>query len=164
MMKVLKRLFSIIFGISIIVFFLSLIYSSFDVQECNNQLQKQIFVDNTFREDNGLPLIDREDFEEKIENNGFNIILLNEKQEYPLLKEMIYYCHTNSIKDTYIINNEFIIECRLYFNEPKKSRFTRVEKQKRTIIDFFEAYELLINSGLYDEKKDTFYGNKLNSM
>lgn len=164
MMKVNKRLFSVLVAMSIIVFFFSLIYRSYDVQQCNNPLQKQIFVDDRFRDDNGLPLIDRKDFEENIENNGFNIVLLNEKQEYPLLKEMIYFCHTNSIKDTYIINDEFIIECRLYFNEPTKSRFTKIEKQKSSIIDNYEAYKLLIDNALYDKHSVYFYGSKVDGF
>lgn len=156
-----KNIVSIILGLSMVSLLCTILYYNIDFRECKNTLKVKVFEDKRLRIRNGLPFFEKKYFKKRIKNNGFKIELLNQKNKFPLLKEMIYYCHTNSIQDTYLLNSELSIVCELYFNEPKRSRFTKIENNKRKIIGYEEALKTLVDFELFNKNREVFYGDRI---
>lgn len=160
-MKNHKKILSIIV-LALCLFFISeRLYNYFYSPTCKNDLSETIFIDDKFRKSSGLPIFDKSNYKEEIQNRGTKKILYNDSKEYPLLREMIYFCNTNSIKDIYLISESLSIECRLYFNESINSRFSKIKDNNRTIISFEEAYKILSDAGLDNSESSLFYGIKI---
>ena len=155
-----------IIGILLLGILIERLYTNFFTSPtCENEISKIIFSDKSFRKKYGLPIFNEVDYlcKKSILDNGKTIKFIAKSYNKSKLREVYYYCHTNSEKDVFQINNgaeTFTLEVQFYFKKPEKVRFmifSETGTYDSKILTCEEAKKLLLGINIFGKSNEHFY-------
>jgi len=136
------------------------IYKESKIRFCKGNTSLNIFKESHYRKEKGLPFFFKN--QRFIENKN-SITMTNLNEIRPMLKEIKFYCTTDSELDLYYLSDGTELEIHYYLSG-KNTYSKLINNGVMDYISLKEAYKKLKQDDVLNDFKETFYGIKIDSL